>query len=184
MIDPLLKELESDLRTAVDKFKQEIQSVRSNRPSVGLIEDINVECYGQMMQVKAVGSLSIRPPRDIIVTPWDKSVIGAVAKGIESAKAGFSVTNDGISIIVSLPPLTDERRAELSKLVKKMAESSRIYVRSERDESIKKLKAAEDSSIATEDEVFRAKEKIQKSVDQANENIEANLNAKLKEIGE
>lgn len=182
--DSILKELEIRLKQAVEHLKTELQSVRGNRPSLGLLEDIKVDYYGQALALKQLGSLAIRPPRDIEVNVWDKSAVGAVAKAIEAVKAGFSVASEGNIVRVSLPPLTNERRAELEKLVKKMAESSRIAVRNERDEAIKKTKAAEEERKLNEDDVFRAKEEIQKTVDKVNQNIESLLEAKLKELAE
>jgi len=184
MIENILKELEISLKNTAIHLKDELQAVRSNRPSVGLLEDIKVEAYGQEMQVKQLGSLSIRPPREIEVSVWDKSAVGAVAKAIEAAKAGFSVSTDGQTVRVSLPPLTDERRAELTKLVKRMSEDARISVRGERDEAMKKIKAAEESGGIGEDQAFKSKEQAQKLVDQANKEIEGHLGKKLEELGE
>ncbi len=183
-MDTILKELESCLNQAVEHLKAELQGVRGNRPSVGLLEDIKVDYYGQALPLKQLGSLAIRPPRDIEINVWDKGAVGAVAKAVEAAKAGFSVANEGNIVRVSLPPLTNERRAELEKLVKKMTENSRIAVRNERDETIKKVKAAEEEGKLNEDNVFRTKEEIQKLVDKTNKNIESFLEVKIKELAE
>lgn len=183
-MDTILKELENRLNQAVEYLKSELQSVRGNRPSVGLLEDIKVDYYGQMLPLKQLGSFSIRPPRDIEINIWDKSASGAVVKAIENAKIGFSVTNEGNIVRVSLPPLTSERRAELEKLVKKITENCRIAVRNERDEAIKKAKTAEEEGRLNEDSVFRTKEGIQKIVDKTNKNIELLLESKLKELRE
>lgn len=183
-MDLILKELEASLNRTVEHLKTELQSVRGNRPSVGFLEDIKVEYYGQMLALKQLGSLAISPPRDIEVHVWDKGAVGAVAKAIESAKGGFSIANEGNIVRVSLPPLTTERRAELEKLIKKMTENSRIAVRNERDDAIKKIKTAGEEGKINEDDVFRMKEKIQRLVDKVNEDIEALLESKLKEISE
>ncbi|HEY4526160.1 MAG TPA: ribosome recycling factor [Candidatus Paceibacterota bacterium] len=184
MTESTIKELEAKLNQVIGFLQSELQTVRTNRPSVGLLEDIKVEYYGQVMQIKQLASLSIRPPRDIEVNIWDKGAVAAVAKAIETAKAGFSVSNDGNIVRVSLPPLTDERRAEMTKLVKRMSEDARITVRGERDEANKKIKAAEDSGQATEDQVFKGKEQIQKITDTANKQIENLLNGKITELSE
>ncbi len=184
MLESIVKELEGKLTQVTGFFQSELQGVRSNRPSVGLLEDIKVEYYGQIMQIKQLASLSIRPPRDIEVSIWDKGAVGAVAKAIETAKAGFSVSNDGNIVRVSLPPLTDERRAEMTKLVKRMSEDARIAVRGARDEANKKVKAGEDSGQITEDQAFKGKEQIQKSTEAANKQIENLLNSKIAELSE
>ncbi len=180
----LIKELETHLQAAVKHLEDELRAVRSNRPSVQLIEDIKVDYYGQPLTVKQLGSLAIQPPRDIAVSVWDKNAVGAVSKAIEAAKAGFSVSTDGNAVRVALPPLTDERRAELIKLIKKMTEETRIVVRHYRDDIIKKLKFAEDEKKVNEDQVFRTKEQIQKAVDQCNDRVEKALDGKIREISE
>ncbi len=179
-----LKELESALKTVVDKLHEELRAIRGNRPSADIISDIKVNVYDQWMTVKQLGSLSVLPPRGVQVNVWDKNAVGAVAKAIESAKIGLSVTNDGNNVIATLSPLGNERREELTKLVKKTAEGYRIQIRAKRDEAIKKLKEAETSKQASEDEVFKTKEKIQKAVDEANKKVEEMVEGKLKELAE
>jgi ribosome recycling factor len=179
-----INELKGHLDAITTKLKDELRAVRSNRPSVGLIEEIPVECYGQRLTVREVGSLAIRPPRTIEVTIWDKAAVPAVMKGIEEAKIGLSVSNDGNTVRASLPALTDERREEFSKLVKKMSEEARIQVRSRRDDAMKKAKTAQDAKQLSEDQVFTLKEKLQKTVDEANKRIEGLLDEKLAELAE
>lgn len=179
-----LKELNSSLETTVDGLKNELQNVRSNRPSVEILENIKVNCYDQMLPIVQLGSLNLRPPRDIEIQLWDKSVSQAVIKAIEDAKIGLGVSSDGNVIRASLPTLTDERRKELAKLAGKMTETARIRLRNQRDEYIKKFKAAEDEGTVNEDEFFQAKEKIQKLIDEANRKMESMLAEKTKEIEE
>ncbi len=181
-MDTFLKEIESALGGIHKKLQEELRSVRSGRPSVELLEGIRVTYYDQPMQIQQLGSLSIRPPRDIEIHVWDKGAVGAVAKAIQDAKAGFAVTNDGNIVRVSLPPLTNERRAEFEKLVRKMTEEARIKVRSHRDDIMKKMKSAEDVGALTEDHAFKGKEKIQKIVDEANKKIEELLSKKIEEL--
>ncbi len=183
-MDTILKELEVKLKGLTGHLDEEVKGVRTNRPSVGLIEDIKVDYYGQIMPIKQLASISAQPPRDLVVSVWDKGAAPAVAKGIETAKAGFSVASEGSTIRVTLPPMTDERRTEMVKLVKKMAEETRISLRAARDEANKRVKAAEDSGEAREDEARRAKDQIQKLTDQANQTVEALVERKLSEIAE
>lgn len=183
-MEPFLKELETRLRAVLDHLQGELQTVRSNRPSVGLIEDIKIDYYGQAMPIKQVASLSIRPPRDIEINVWDKSALPSIAKGIESANTGLSVRTDGASIIVSLPQLTDERRTEFMKLAKNMGEETRIQVRAAREDINKQLKGAEDEGALNEDQLFKGREAVQKQVEAANQKIESMLEAKIKELAE
>lgn len=180
----ILKDLESSLNSATQKFNEELQGVRSNRPSVGLIEDVRVECYGEQMTVQQLGSLSIAPPRTIEISVWDATVIPLVTKAIQDTKAGVSVSNNGNIIRVSLPSLTDERREEFVKLVKKMSEAVRIQIRGLRDDANKRIKASQDAKTLSEDQAFKQKEQSQKLVDKANEKVEMLLQVKIKELSE
>jgi len=183
-LDKNLKELETALKNTVDFLKGELQNVRGNRPSAEILENIKVNCYGQIMSVKQIGSMSIKPPREIEIHVWDKNAVQPTVKAIEDAKIGLSVSADGNVIRASLPSLTDERRKELSKLAGKVTESVRIQLRNQRDESIKRFKTSEEKGEMTEDEFFQAKEKTQKLVDEANRKINEILGSKIKEIEE
>lgn len=180
--EDFLKSFEVDLKSLAERLKEDLKMIRSNRPSVELVEGIRVSLYDQMLSIRELGSISLQPPRDIVITVWDKNAAGAVSKAIEDAKIGLSVSSDGNNIRASLPVLTDERKAELSKLVKKNVEEMRIQVRNKRDEAMKKIKAAKDAKEINEDQEFKAKEKLQKQVEDANGQIEKLLEGKLKEI--
>ena len=183
-MDTYLKELEDKLKAAVFKFKEEVGGVRSSRPSPELVENIYVEAYGQSMQVKQLGTIPIGGSREIVISLWDKEVLQPVVKAIEAAGAGLSVQSDGLTVRAFLPALSEERRQEFMKLAKRISEDARIQVRMTREETMKKLKSAEDEGILNKDGVFKAKEKAQKLVDNANAEIEKNLEAKIKELGE
>lgn len=182
--EKFLRDFEAELRALAEKLREGLKMIRSNRPSVELIEGIRVTVYEQQMIIQQLGSITIQPPRDILISVWDKNAAGAVAKAIGDAKIGLSVSNDGNVIRASLPILTDERKAELSRLVKKTAEEARIQIRTRRDEAMKKVKAAQDSKEINEDQEFKIKEKLQKVVEDINGQIEKVLEAKLKEISE
>lgn len=181
-VDQHLKELEAHLKAIVEKLREELRAIRGSRPSFDLIEDIKVNYYNEELPLKQLGSFSILPPRSIQISVWDKNAVGAVVKAIEDAKRGFSVSTDGQNVVAAISPIVAERREELTRLVKKIAENYRIQVRNNRDEAIKKLKEAESKKEATEDEVFKAKEKIQKAVDETNKQIELLAAGKLKEL--
>lgn len=180
--EQFIKDLEAELEKATAKFKQDLQTIRSNRPSTDMLQDVKVSYYDQMLTVKELGSLAVIPPREISITVWDKSAIPHVAKAIEAANIGLSVQHDGNVIRAFLPVLTEERREELTKLVKRTAESARITVRSRRDECMKKIKAAVDSKQMGEDAAFKTKEKAQRAVDAANTEIESSVERKTKEL--
>lgn len=182
--EKFLRDFEGELKTQAEKLKEDLKMIRSNRPSVELVEGIRVNIYDQQMTIRELGSITLQPPRDVVISVWDKNAAGAVSKAIEDAKIGLSVSHDGNNIRASLPILTDERRAELSKLIKKTTEEARIQVRTRRDEAMKKVKAAKDEKAISEDQEFKMKEKLQKTVEDVNAQIEKLLESKLKEIQE
>jgi ribosome recycling factor len=183
-MDTYLKELDEALKNTVGKFKDDLRGLRSSRPSIELVENLSVNYFDTWMTVKQLGSLSVVPPREIRVTVWDKGSAAPIAKAIEDAQAGFSVSMDGTTIRATLSALSEERREELGKLVKKTAEGARISVRNIREDINKKFKAAEDASEITEDQARVGKEKVQKRVNEANAEIEKLVEDKLGELAE
>lgn len=183
-MDDIIKKLNEKLTALIDRLHQDLRSLRSNRPSVELIEEIKVNYYDHPTAIQQLGSISVSPPRSIVIQVWDKNAVGPVMKAIDVARLGFSTSNEGASIYAVLSPLTDERREELSRVVKKNAEQVRIQVRAFRDDAIKEGKEREGNGEFTEDDRFSLKEKVQKATDRANGRIEELVDAKLKEIAE
>ena len=176
-MDQDLKRLEQQLSALVLKFKEELAGIRANRPTTRLVEDIKVDYFGQFLTIKQLGSISIIPPREITISCWDKNSVASVAKAIEGAHLGLSIIIDGSLVRINLPPLTDERRKELVKLVSGLGEKQRIAVRVRRDEFNKIAKANPD-----EDMREYLKKQIQDRVDKANKEIETFLKNKVVEI--
>ncbi|MCR4327977.1 MAG: ribosome-recycling factor [Patescibacteria group bacterium] len=179
-----LKTFEQELKCIEDKIRDTLRLIRSNRPSADLVGDLQVNYYDQWFSVKQLGTLAMLPPRGVQVTVWDKSAIGPITKAIEDAKVGLSVSTDGMTVRATLSALSSERREELAKTVKKETEESRIRIRAARDEAIKKLKTSENEGHISEDILFKTKEKLQKIVEEANQSVEATLDAKLAELQE
>ena len=179
-----IKELEEKLKKVGESFKNELSGLRTNRPSPKLIEDIAVDYSGTRMTVKQLGSITIAPPRDLIVSVWDASALPMVAKGIEAANLGVSVAVQGTIVRVTLPAMTGERRAGIEKLAKKVSEEHRIRIRASRDEEMKKIERAEKEKLISENEKFALRKKAQEAVDKANKDVEAHLAAKVREIYE
>lgn len=179
-----IKRLETDLKKIVDGLKDELGGIRTNRPTTKLIEDIRVDYLGQKMPIKQLGSISVAPPREIQVTVWDKNAAGPLAKAIEESGIGVSPNVQGNIVRINLPPLTEERRKDLIKLVGKMAENYRVRVRSLRDDYNKRARKSEEEGELREDEKFKAQKKIQEFVDKSNGEIEAMLENKTNEIKE
>jgi len=182
--EQLIKDLDAALSGVVSKLKQDIGQIRGNRPSPEMLQDLKINVYDQTLTIRELGSLSVLPPRTLQITLWDKDAVAPVTKAIEEAHLGLSVNNDGLNIRATLSALGDERREEMSKLVKKTTEAARIQIRSARENIMKRMKEAEARKEMTEDDVFKSKEKIQKAVDKANKDAEAMMDGKLAELGE
>jgi ribosome recycling factor len=182
--EQFIKDLEAGLLTVTQRFKQDLGQLRGNRPSPDMIQDIKLSLYDQTLSIRELGSLSILPPRTIQITVWDAAAVPAIMKAIEAAHLGLSTNNDGNNIRATLSPLGNERRDEMTKLFKKTSEATRIQIRTKREEMMKRLKEAEAAKAVTEDDVFKIKEKVQKTMDKSNGEVEAMVNAKLQELGE
>jgi len=179
-----LKILEQKLKSLVEGLKIEFQTIRGSRPSPRMVEDIMVEYYGQQMPIKQLGSISVVPPREIDISVWDQGAVNSVAKAIETSNLRVTANTDGNLIRINLPQLTEERKNEMEKVVRKMAEETRIRIRGARDEANKEIKSQETVKAISEDAAFKKKEEIQKLIDKTNQEIEASLEHKLKEIFE
>lgn len=182
--EQIVKDLEAALAGVTAKLKQEFAQVRGNRPSPDMIQDVRLSLYDQQLTIRELGSLSVLPPRTIQITVWDPGAVGAVMKAIDDAHLGLSTSSDGTTVRATLSPLGDERRDEMTKLVKKVAESARIQIRARRDDAMKRFKDSESRKEVTEDDVFKGKEKVQKATDKANGDVESMVDGKLAELGE
>jgi ribosome recycling factor len=180
----IIKDLEQRMQSMYSAVAGEVGGIRSNRPSPQLVEDLKIDYMGTPMVVKQLGSISIVPPRELVISLWDPAGAGQVAKAIDDAKRGFTTSVRGSSIHINLPALTEERRNELSKLVKQIIEKARIQLRSLRDDANKKIQAGKASKMFTEDMERQGKKKIQDVADKMNKEIDALLEKKIKEISE
>lgn len=179
-----MQDLQLKLSEIIKHFKEQMAGIRGGRPNPKLIEDISVEYFGQKLTVKQLGSIGIVPPTTIQISAWDKGAVSAIAKAIESSNLNVSANTEGNLIRINLPPLSSERRQELIKIAKKEAEESKIKIRHSRDEINKKINLQAEEGEITEDDKFKLKEEIQKTIDKTNEEIEKILENKIKEIEE
>jgi ribosome recycling factor len=170
--------------SVVENFRKDIAVIRSNRPNPGLIENLKVSYYEQLVPLKQIGSISVEPPRELRLQVWDKEVLPQVLKAIESANLGVSANVDGMNVRIFLPELSEERRKELGKYVRQIAEKVKIQLRRERDEANKAIERALKANEIGEDLKFKLKDEIQKQTDKTNEEIEKVLESKMREINE
>jgi len=166
MKDEIISEMREKMEKAAEALNQEYKKMRTGRASTSLIEGIKAECYGTQMRLNQLASLSIPESRLLIVQPWDQTIIGNVEKSILKSGLGLTPMNDGKVIRISIPPLTEERRKELAKMARKMAEDSKIIVRNHRREANEMLKELKNEGEISEDEMYGYQEKVQKNTDE------------------
>jgi ribosome recycling factor len=159
-------EVKKRMDAAVEHVRRELAGVRTGRPSVSILDAVHVEAYGTTMPLNQVASLSIPDPTTIVAQPFDPSLISAIEKAIRAANLGLNPTNDGRIVRIPLPPLTDERRRELSRLVHKMAEEGRNAVRQVRREANERIRKLTKDHAISEDDERRALDEVQKQTDQ------------------
>jgi|SRR3989344_3861066 len=171
-----------DLEKVTEHLKTELSGIRTGRASAGLVETIQVEAYGTTQPLRDLAQISVPEPKQILIQPWDKSVAKDIEKAIQTSPLGVNPVNEGSVLRITLPPLTEERRKELTKVVGSHAEAARIALRNVREAVLKEMKKAEDDGQISEDERFRGQEHLQKKIDEINKKIKELSEAKEKEI--
>ncbi len=184
MLEDIVGELRSKMEKTIEAFRRDLGRIRTGRANLAILEPVKVSYYGTMTPLNQVASLSIPDARLIIIKPWDKSVIGEIEKAINTSEVGLTPQNDGEVIRLPIPALTEERRKDLVKQTKKLAEGARVAVRNQRRDTNDFLKELEKSSEISEDDKKRGLERIQKETDRATAKIDDILVAKEKEIME
>ena len=174
-----LKDLNKRMEGALASLKTEFSGLRTGRASANLVEPIMVDAYGSQMPMSQVGTVSVPEPRMISVAIWDKGLVGAAEKAVRESGLGVNPVVDGTTIRIPLPPLTEERRVELTKVAGKYAEQAKIAVRNVRREGMESIKKADGVS---EDEQKKLSEEVQKLTDAMVKNIDEALAAKESEI--
>ena len=181
-METVIKDASARMERCIEAFRKELGKVRTGRASFSLLEGVKVDYYGTITPLQQVGALSVPESRMITVTPWDVKMIGPIEKAIQSAGLGLNPSSDGKMVRIPIPPLTEERRKELAKVVRKMAEDARVAVRNARRESIEKLKEKEKKKEISEDQVKRGQDRVQKETDAFIKKIDEILKAKEQEI--
>lgn len=181
-MEALMKETSARMERSIEAFRKELGKVRTGRASFSLLDGVKVDYYGTSTPLQQVGTLSVPESRLITVTPWDTKMIGPIEKAIQGSGLGLNPSSDGKTVRIPIPPLTEERRRELAKVVRKMAEDARVAVRNVRREAIEKLKDREKKKEISEDVVKRGQERIQKETDAHVKKIDEILKSKEQEI--
>lgn len=183
MPQAIKKSAQERMEKALTALKKELASLRAGRASVGLVDRIQAEYYGALTPLNQLANITTPDSRTLSIQPWDKSSIGAIEKAILKSDLGLTPANDGISIRIVIPALTEERRAELVKTTKKYGEEAKVAVRNIRRDANDDIKKLEKAGIP-EDESRRHQDEIQKSTDKYIAEIDKALVAKEKEIME
>lgn len=175
-------DLERRMKGAVDSLKGDLAGLRTGRANTALLDPITVEIYGSNMPLNQLATVSVPEPRMISVQVWDKSSIGPVEKAIRSAGLGLNPINDGNTLRLPIPDLTEERRKELAKLAGQYAEKARVAIRNVRRDGMEALKADEAKKEISEDDRKRAETEVQKLTDDMIKAADEAAVAKEKEI--
>lgn len=182
MLDELYMDMEESAEKSLTVFRKEIAKVRTGRASTAILDSVRVDYYNVPTPLSQVASISVPDARLIVVQPWEKNIIQDVEKAIASADLGLNPVSDGNVIRLPIPALNEERRKELVRQVKKMAEDSKVAVRNIRRDFNEKLKKAEKSKDITEDDLHRSLDKIQEITDDYIKKIDDVLELKEKDI--
>jgi len=178
----VILEMSEKMDKSVDAFKNELAKVRTGRASLALLDGIQVDAYGSVMPLNQVSTLTIPESRTIAIQPWDPQVLGAIEKAILKSDVGLTPVNDGKIIRLNIPQLTEERRKELVKQVKKVAEEFRVAVRNARRDAIDQLKKQKKDKEISEDDLFKLQDDAQSETDDYIAQIDEISAAKEKEV--
>ena len=182
MEEKIIKETEAKMEKTLSALKADLNKVRTGRASLALLDDIRIDYYGTPTPLQQAASLAVPEPRLITIQPWDTSVIGEIEKAILKSELGLTPINDGKIIRISIPRLTEERRKELVKVVKKMTEAAKVALRNIRREENEQLKSFEKDKKISQDQLRQWMDKVQTSTDKYIEKTDGVLAAKEKEI--
>jgi ribosome recycling factor len=184
MKELIFEELRDGMEKALQVLEKSFSKVRTGRASLSLLDGIRVEYYGTPTPLNQVASLSIPESRLIIISPWDSSVLVAIEKAIQKSDLGMMPSNDGKLIRLSIPVLTEERRKDLVKVVRKMAEETKIKERNARRDANEQFKALKKDNEISEDELYNLQDEVQKMTDRYIDKTDKLLSAKEREIME
>ena len=181
-MEKIKKNLEEKSKKSISVLKEDLNTVRAGRANPALLDKVMVDYYGSPTPLKSLANISVPDPRTLLISPFDPKAIGEIEKGINVANIGINPSNDGKCVRLVIPQVTEERRKELTKTVKKMGEESKVAVRNLRREANDELKKLEKAHEITEDELKKALDDIQKATDKTIKEIDDIVASKDKEI--
>jgi ribosome recycling factor len=184
VVNQILAEAEERMKKQVEACRRELAGIRSGKASPALLDTVRVEAYGQAVPIQQVGSVGAPEPRLLVVQPWDKSLVKAIMKAIQTSELGLNPTDDGTVIRIPIPTLTEERRKDMVKVISKLAEEGRVHLRQVRHDVLKDVKAKEHEHEMPEDEAKRLQSEIQKLTDRYVAQVDELLKKKTAEVME
>jgi ribosome recycling factor len=184
MIEEVLEETRERMEKSLGAFKRELAGIRTGRATTTLLDSVRVDAYGQQMPLNQVASVSVPESRLILVQPWDRTIVSDVEKAIHKSDLGLVPNTDGNVIRLVIPPLTEERRHDLVKIVRKQAEEARVSVRNVRRDANDSLKKAQKDGAISEDDSHKAMDEVQELTDKYVDQIDKTLKSKEDEIME
>ena len=176
--------LEEKMQKAVDYLCEELAAIRAGRANPAILNKVTVEYYGVQTPLNQIGAISVPEARQILITPWDRSLLGQIIKAIQVAELGVNPINDGNSVRLTFPELNEERRRQIVKDVKSLGEDAKVAIRNLRRDGIDDAKALKNNGEMTEDELKSAEDKIQKITDKYTDKEEKVIENKEKEVME
>jgi len=182
MIEETLRDAEHRMQSAVTALDRDLDTVRSGRARPALVETLKVEYYGTPTPLNQMAAINAPEPRLLTIQPWDKSQLGTIEKAIQKSDLGLTPTNDGNIIRLVIPPLTEDRRKELVKVVHKKAEDARVAVRNVRRDSLDHLRKLQHDKQISDDDERRAQERLQKLTDKYVAEVDRHGHTKEQEL--
>ncbi len=183
-IATVIGECERKMSRAVEYLKQDFGVIRTGRASPSLLDKVQVEAWGSQQPVNAVATISAPEPRLLVIQPWDRGLIGSIEKAILKSDLGLNPNNDGSVIRLAIPQLTEERRQELAKQVRKRAEEAKVAIRNIRRDADSELKKLEKNGQLSQDEARRATDRVQKLTDGTVKQVDETADRKEREVKE
>ena len=178
----VIKQFEEKMTKSIDVLQEDFASIRAGRANPHLLDKIKVDYYGTPTPLQQVGNISVPEARIILISPWEKSLLKEIERSINQADIGINPTNDGTAIRLVFPELTEDRRKELSKDIKKKGEETKVAIRNIRRDAVDKIKKMEKASEITEDDLKDGETEIQKTTDDAIKRVDSIVEVKTKEI--
>ena len=179
-----MSDLSSQIEKTIEHVRTELSGIRSGRAHPALVEEVKVDAYGSPMRLRDIAAITVPEPKLLEIRVWDMNLAEAAAKALEESDLGTAPNIAGEVIRIALPPLTDERREQLQRLIGKICEEGRIALRNERDAALERLKKQEKAGELSEDAFFAEKESVEEAIKESNEKIEEMRKAKEDEISE